>query len=100
VLGEAITHLEHRGITVLLAGLQPAHDHILAILGVAGHLRQQGLIFPDVALAAGHAAASAPAAPRPPHVPGARRPDPDGPTQPVRTDLPPRRKPYRPKRPG
>lgn len=47
VLGDAISRLEHRGITVLLSGIEAGHDEVLASLGVADHLRVQGLIFPD-----------------------------------------------------
>ncbi|OLT36313.1 MFS transporter [Actinomadura sp. CNU-125] len=47
VLGDAITRLEHRGILVLLSGIDPAHDQVLATLRIADHLRRDGLIFPD-----------------------------------------------------
>ena len=47
VLSDAITRLEGRGITVLLSGISPEHDDVLAALGVAAHLRRDGLIFPD-----------------------------------------------------
>lgn len=47
VLGDAITRLERRGITVLLSGIKPDHDHILTALGVAEHLRDANLIFAD-----------------------------------------------------
>jgi len=55
VLGDAITKLEHRGITVLLSGIDPDHDEVLAALGVAEHLRRAGLIFPDTPSAISHA---------------------------------------------
>ncbi|MFJ2033040.1 SulP family inorganic anion transporter [Streptosporangium sp. NPDC087985] len=55
VLGDVITRLERRGITVLLSGIRPGHDHVLAALGVADHLRQDGLIFPDTPTAIKHA---------------------------------------------
>ncbi|MFI6600476.1 SulP family inorganic anion transporter [Nonomuraea sp. NPDC050536] len=47
VLGDAITRLEKRGITVVLSGIKPGHDQVLAALGVAEHLRRDDLIFPD-----------------------------------------------------
>jgi SulP family sulfate permease len=46
VLGDAITRLQRRGIVVLLSGIAPGHDQILATLGVAARLRAQGLVFP------------------------------------------------------
>ena len=47
VLGDAIRRLRGRGITVLLSGITPAHDQVLATLGVADDLRRDGLVFPD-----------------------------------------------------
>ncbi|MGC0417947.1 SulP family inorganic anion transporter [Embleya sp. AB8] len=47
VLGDAIDKLEHRGITVLLSGIKPAHDDILTGLNVADHLRRDDRILPD-----------------------------------------------------
>ena len=47
VLGDAITRLERRGIVVLLSGIKPVHDQVLGALGIADHLRDQGLIFAD-----------------------------------------------------
>jgi len=55
VLGDAITKLERRGITVLLSGIDPAHDEVLSTLGVADHLRRDGLIFSDTPSAIAHA---------------------------------------------
>ncbi|MBB2910306.1 SulP family sulfate permease [Streptosporangium becharense] len=55
VLGDAITRLERRGIVVLLSGVRPRHDQVLVTLGVAGHLRRDGLIFPDTPAAIAHA---------------------------------------------
>ena len=46
VLGDAITRLEHRGIIVLLSGIKPEHDQILATLGIASHLRSNDRIYP------------------------------------------------------
>lgn len=55
VLGDAIQRLEHRGITVLLSGIRPRHDEILAALSVADHLRRDGRIFPDTPAAIAYA---------------------------------------------
>ncbi|MEV7807908.1 SulP family inorganic anion transporter [Microbispora sp. NPDC088329] len=55
VLGDVITRLEGRGITVLLSGIRPGHDEVLSRLGVAGHLRRDGLVFPDTPSAITHA---------------------------------------------
>lgn len=45
VLGDAISQLERRGITVLLSGISDAHGEVLSGLGVAEHLRRNDLIF-------------------------------------------------------
>ncbi|MBC6461808.1 SulP family inorganic anion transporter [Actinomadura sp. HBU206391] len=55
VLGDAITRLERRGIKVLLSGIRAGHDQVLSTLGVADHLRRDGLIFPDTPAAIAHA---------------------------------------------
>jgi SulP family sulfate permease len=55
VLGDAISRLEHRGIVVLLSGIQPRHDEVLETLGVADHLRADGRIFADTPAAIAHA---------------------------------------------
>lgn len=47
VLGDAITALEHRGITVMLSGITDTHHTVLTTLGVGAHLRREGLEFPD-----------------------------------------------------
>jgi SulP family sulfate permease len=47
VLGDAISRMERRGITVLLSGIRPGHNEILATLGVADHLRTKNQIFSD-----------------------------------------------------
>jgi sulfate permease, SulP family len=57
VLGDAITRLERRGIVVLLSGVQADHDLILSALGVADHLRRNGLIFTDTPAAIAYARA-------------------------------------------
>ncbi|SCG71096.1 sulfate permease, SulP family [Micromonospora echinaurantiaca] len=55
VLGDAILRLQGRGITVLLSGIAPGHDQVLAALGVADQLRRDGLVFPDTPSAIRHA---------------------------------------------
>ncbi|WP_331768345.1 SulP family inorganic anion transporter [Embleya sp. NBC_00896] len=55
VLGDAIDKLEQRGIAVLLSGIKPAHDDILATLRVADHLRRDHRILPDTPAAIAHA---------------------------------------------
>ncbi|TNH25474.1 SulP family inorganic anion transporter [Micromonospora orduensis] len=59
VLGDAIRRLRGRGITVLLSGITPAHDQVLATLGVADDLRREGLVFTDTPAAIRHARAAA-----------------------------------------
>jgi SulP family sulfate permease len=55
VLGNAITQLQRRGITVLLSGITAGHDKILTTLGVAEQLRRDGQVFPDTPTAIGYA---------------------------------------------
>ena len=47
VLGDAISRIERRGITVLLSGIADAHNEVLAALGVAQHLHLDGRVFAD-----------------------------------------------------
>ncbi|GIJ51439.1 sulfate permease [Virgisporangium aliadipatigenens] len=55
VLGDAITRLQRRGITVLLSGIAPDHEQILTTLGVGDQLRRNGQVFPDTPTAIAHA---------------------------------------------
>jgi len=55
VLGDAITRLERRGITVLLSGVRPSHSTVLARLGVGARLYEDGQVFPDTPTAIEHA---------------------------------------------
>jgi sulfate permease, SulP family len=55
VLGEAIKHLERRGIVVLLSGIHATHQGVIDALGVAGHMRREGLLFPDTPSAIAYA---------------------------------------------
>ncbi|WP_432865930.1 SulP family inorganic anion transporter [Microbispora rosea] len=82
VLGDAITRLEGKGITVLLSGIRPGHDEVLNGLGVADHLRRDGLVFPDTPAAIAHARTllGLRSAPPPAPVSGARHPDVPAPT--------------------
>jgi SulP family sulfate permease len=57
ILGDAITRMERRGITVLISGIKPGHSQVLAALGIADHLHRNGLIFPDTPTAITHARA-------------------------------------------
>ncbi|MGW5263049.1 SulP family inorganic anion transporter [Microbispora sp. NPDC004025] len=77
VLGDVITRLEGRGITVLLSGIRPGHDEVLNGLGVADHLRRDGLVFPDTPAAIAHARTlpGLLSAPPPAPVATARHPD-------------------------
>lgn len=59
VLGDAIRRLRGRGITVLLSGITPGHDQVLATLGVVDDLRREGLLFADTPAAIRHARAVA-----------------------------------------
>ncbi|WFE64358.1 SulP family inorganic anion transporter [Micromonospora sp. WMMD714] len=55
VLGDAVRRLRGRGITVLISGITPDHDQVLATLGVADELRRDGLVFADTPAAIAHA---------------------------------------------
>jgi SulP family sulfate permease len=55
VLGDAITRLRRRGITVLLSGIAARHEQVLAALGVAEQLRRDGHVFTDTPSAIAHA---------------------------------------------
>lgn len=55
VLGDAITRLQRRGITVLLSGIAAGHEQVLRSVGVAGQLRRDGRVFPDTPSAIAYA---------------------------------------------
>jgi SulP family sulfate permease len=55
VLGDAVSRLQKRGITVLLSGVAPGHEQVLATLGVARDLRRDGLVFADTPAAIDYA---------------------------------------------
>lgn len=48
VLDEVVSELEERGKTVMISGLRPEHDAVLARLAVAEHLRARRLIHQDL----------------------------------------------------
>lgn len=47
LLGEAIDHLERRGVVVALSGASRVHDAILRALGVAENIYREGRVFSD-----------------------------------------------------
>jgi SulP family sulfate permease len=47
ILGDAVTRLGHRGITVLLSGVDPRHEKVLTTVAGTAHLYRTGLVFPD-----------------------------------------------------
>jgi len=55
VLADTITALEQRGVGVLLSGLQPEHEHLLAELGVLARLRHESHVFATTPEAIDHA---------------------------------------------
>ncbi len=55
ILGDAITHLERRGIPVLLSGITDGHHELLQALSVAQRMEQQGHLFPDTPSAIAYA---------------------------------------------
>jgi SulP family sulfate permease len=58
VLKDAIEKLEHRGMVVLISGIQPDHHQPLDALDAIAHLRSAGRVFPStpdaIAAARGH----------------------------------------------
>ncbi len=55
VLADTISRLEGRGVTVLLSGVQPAHEQVLRELGVHAHLADERHLFDDTPAAIAHA---------------------------------------------
>jgi SulP family sulfate permease len=55
ILGDAITRLRHRGIAVLLSGVDPRHEKVLTTIGAVAELFRDGLVFPDTPAAIDHA---------------------------------------------
>jgi sulfate permease, SulP family len=64
ILGNAITHLERRGIVVLISGITAEHHDLLTVLDVARTLRDEGRVFADTPAAIDYARASLRAVPR------------------------------------
>ena len=54
-LGDLIEHLEHRGITVLLASVPAQHLPLIERVGVVNRLRHENHLLPTLADALGHA---------------------------------------------
>ena len=54
-LGDIVEHLERRGITVLLKGVQPEHFRILEAVGSLDHLATEHHVFADLPSAVAHA---------------------------------------------
>ncbi len=57
VLADTITDLEHRGVTVMLSGVQPRHEQVLRELGVYEHLAHERHVFGTTPDAIAHARA-------------------------------------------
>lgn len=55
VLGEIVTALERRGITVLVKGVQARHEELFRTVGVLGGLRHHRHLFTELAPAVEHA---------------------------------------------
>ncbi len=55
VITEMIHELEHRGITVLIKGIQPEHVRVATRVGVIASLRHQKHLFTDLDAAVAHA---------------------------------------------
>jgi SulP family sulfate permease len=54
-LAHLVGHLEHRGITVLLTGVRPAHRELLERVGVLDELAHANHVLPTIEAALGHA---------------------------------------------
>jgi SulP family sulfate permease len=54
-LADLIAHLEHRGITVLIASLRPEHRRMVERIGVLDSLRHENHLLPTIAEALVHA---------------------------------------------
>ncbi|MBJ7470507.1 MAG: SulP family inorganic anion transporter, partial [Solirubrobacteraceae bacterium] len=55
VLGDAIEHLERRGIPVLVSGITDDHHQVLTALGATARLNERGHVFPDTPSAIAYA---------------------------------------------
>ncbi|MFD0525610.1 SulP family inorganic anion transporter [Paractinoplanes durhamensis] len=55
ILGDAVARLRHRGITVLLSGVDPRHEKVLSTVAGTAYLYRTGLVFPDTPTAIGFA---------------------------------------------
>ncbi len=57
ILGDAIRHLERRGVTVLMSGITEEHHDLLSTFGVAQALQEKGRVFADTPTAITYARA-------------------------------------------
>ncbi|MGK2956384.1 MAG: SulP family inorganic anion transporter [Solirubrobacterales bacterium] len=55
VLGDVVRKLEKRGIVVLISGIAPGHEEVLASLGTGLDLRESGRVFTDTPAAISYA---------------------------------------------
>ena len=55
ILSDIVNALERRGITVLIKGIQPAHEDLFRTVGVLASLRHHKHLFDDLDLAVAHA---------------------------------------------
>ena len=55
ILGDAVIRLRHRGITVLLSGVDPRHEKVMTTVGGTTYLYRNGLVFPDTPTAIDYA---------------------------------------------
>jgi SulP family sulfate permease len=54
-LADLVTHLQHRGITVLLASVRPEHQRLIERVGVLSRLRHENHLLPTIREALAHA---------------------------------------------
>lgn len=55
ILADIVLALERRGVTVLIKGVQPAHEGLFRTIGVLASLRDQRHLFSDIDAALAHA---------------------------------------------
>ncbi len=54
-IGDMVTELEHRGITILIKGARPEHLRLLDTVGALEHLADERHVFTDLDAAVAHA---------------------------------------------
>jgi SulP family sulfate permease len=74
ILDDAIVRLQRRGIVVLLSGVNPRHQQVMAALGVTPALQRDNLVFTDTpaAIARARELLRSGVVPRPGQIPDAR----------------------------